>query len=107
MKRSELQRGIRQVVRSVVALVHPLKIILFGSTVTGMVGPNSDLDFLVLIPDGQDPNEITDRLNIGVRPRSMPCDFVVTTPSTLEKHRHTVGLIYSEILEHGKEVYVA
>ena len=32
---------------------------------------------------------------------------VVVTPSVLRQHRHNPGLMYEEILERGKEVYVA
>jgi len=91
----------------VVESVTPQKIILFGSGVTGRVGPNSDLDFLVLVRDGQPINEIADRLNTELRPKPMPCDFVIATPSIIKKHRHTRGLVYAEIMAHGREVYAA
>jgi len=107
VKSTELQHSIAQVVDRVVELVNPLKIILFGSAVTGHVGADSDLDLLVLVPDGQRLDEVADRLNTGIRPRPMPCDFVVATPSLLRKHRRTSGLVYAEILDHGREVYVA
>ena len=107
MNKSNLQRSIRQVVDRVVTLAHPLRIVLFGSAVEGKTGRDSDLDFLVVIPEGHRSDAIADRLNIGVRPRPMPCDFVVVTPSILRRHRHNPGLVYAEILERGKEVYVA
>ena len=94
-------------VERVVTLAHPLRIVLFGSAVEGRVGRDSDLDFLVVIPDGHRPDVVSDRLNTGVRPRPMPCDFMVVTPSVLKRHRHNPGLVYAEILDRGKEVYVA
>jgi len=42
---------------------------------------------------------------MGVRGRPMPCDFVVVTPSFLQRNRRKPGMIYGEILEHGREVY--
>ena len=107
MNKPHLQRSIRQVVDRIVALAHPLRVVLFGSAVDGRTGRDSDLDFLVVIPEGHRSDAVADRLNIGVRPRPMPCDFVVVTPSVLRRHRHNPGLVYAEILERGKEVYVA
>jgi predicted nucleotidyltransferase len=41
-----------ELVRRIVEEVHPLRIILFGSAVRGKVGPNSDIDLLVVMPQG-------------------------------------------------------
>ena len=105
MNRKTLAVSIRQVVDQVVMLVHPAQIILFGSAAEGRVGPDSDLDFLVVVPEDQCVEELTDRLNMQVRNRPMPCDFLVVTRSTLDKHRDSPGLVYGEILTHGREVY--
>ena len=94
-------------IAEIVDLVHPLRIVLFGSAVEGKTGRDSDLDFLVVISDGHRPDAVVDRLNTGVRPRPMPCDFMVVTPAVLKRHRHNCGLVYADILERGKEVYVA
>ena len=106
MTRDDIRRGVRQVVTQVVNLARPQRVILFGSAVEGRVGPDSDLDFLVVVPNGRNVRQVTDRLNVGVCGRPMPCDFLVVTPSILRKHRHTPGMIYDEILERGREVYV-
>jgi uncharacterized protein len=100
-----MQRGVRQVLTQVVSLARPTRVILFGSAVEGRVGPDSDLDFLVVVPDGRNVRKVTDRLNVGVRGRPMPCDFVVVTPSILRRHRNRPGMVYGEILERGREVY--
>ena len=105
MTRADIQRGVQQVVKQVVSLARPQRVIHFGSAVEGRVGPDSDLDFLADVPDGRDIRQVTDHLNVGVRGRLMPCDFVVVTPSILRKHRHKPGMVYGEILNHGREVY--
>lgn len=107
MSGRELQKNIRCVVDQVVGLVAPLRVVLFGSAVNGTVGPDSDLDFLVVVPDGQRPDIVADRLNTGLRSRPMPCDFLVVTPSVLRRNARTPGLVYGEILKHGREVYAA
>ena len=105
MNRRSVQKNVRQVVDQIVKLANPLRVILFGSAAKGTVGPESDLDFLVVIPDNQHPDEVADRLNLGVRPRPMPCDFLVVTPAALRRGVNNPGLVYGEILKHGKEVY--
>ena len=43
---------IDELVRRIVEIVSPLRIILFGSAVRGDMGPHSDLDVLVVMPNG-------------------------------------------------------
>jgi predicted nucleotidyltransferase len=105
MRQGDLQKSVRQVVDQIVSLVHPLRVILFGSAATGQVGTDSDLDFLVVISDRREVAKVADCLNKSVRARPMPCDFVVVTVSALKKRSSNPGLIYGEALEHGREVY--
>lgn len=101
-----MQENVRQVVAQIVNLVHPLRVILFGSAAKGKMGPDSDLDFLVVVADKRQVTRVADCLNKGVRDRPAPCDFVIVADSTLKKHASNPGLIYGEALEHGREVYV-
>ena len=105
MNKRVLQYNIKQVVDQIVNLAHPSKIILFGSAANGNIKPDSDLDFMVVIPNRQKIDKVVDVLNMGVRNRPMPCDFVVVTTSLLRKHQKTPGFIYNEVLNNGREVY--
>ena len=105
MNRARLRRNIRQVVDQVVELANPRRVILFGSAASGNVEEDSDLDFLVVVSENDRPDELTDRLNMGIRHRPMPCDFMVVTESVLDRQRDNPGLIYGEILTQGREVY--
>ncbi len=107
MNGNTLRKHVHQVVDQVVALAHPRRVILFGSAVDGRVGPESDLDFLVVVPEDESVEELTDRLNMEVRNRPMPCDFVVVTQSILDRNRDNPGLVYGTILAQGREVYAA
>jgi len=102
---NKIQRSVQGVVSQVVELAEPQRVVLFGSAAAGRMTPDSDLDFLVVVPDGRNVVEVADKLNIGVRSRPLPCDFLVVTPSILRRHRSTPGLIYGEILKNGREVY--
>jgi uncharacterized protein len=94
-------------VEQVVSLARPLRIILFGSAARGEAGPESDIDLLVVMPDGTHRRHAAQQLYAGIRHVGIPFDLLVATPSDLQKHRRNVGLIYSAILQEGIEVYAA
>jgi predicted nucleotidyltransferase len=43
---------IDDLIQQIVAAAHPLRIVLFGSAARGTLGPNSDLDVMVVMPNG-------------------------------------------------------
>ena len=99
--RDALDRLVEQIVEA----AHPLRIILFGSAARGDAGPESDLDVLVVMPDGTPRREATHRLYRCVKGIGVPYDILATTPSFLERHSQNPGLVYQTILEEGKTVY--
>ena len=50
-------QAIAEIARRLVDVCHPISIYLFGSAARGDCGPNSDLDFLVVVPDDA-PDEL-------------------------------------------------
>ena len=96
-----------KLVERIVDAVHPLKIILFGSAVRGEMGPDSDVDVLVVMPDGTDRLETAGYLHTQFFGVPLAVDVLVATPSDLEEHKDNIGLIYYTILEEGKELYEA
>jgi predicted nucleotidyltransferase len=99
--RDALDRLVEQIVEA----AHPLRIILFGSAARGDAGPESDLDVLVVMPDGTPRRDTALSLYRHVRGIGIPYDILVTTPSFLERNARTPGLIYETIVEEGKTVY--
>jgi len=98
---------LRRLVDQIVAAVHPLRIILFGSAARGEAGCESDLDVLVVVPDGQHCRHVAQHLHQQLRNVGCSVDILVATPSILERHKDNIGLIYKTILEDGKEIYAA
>ncbi len=96
---------LEELVRRIVEAVHPLKIILFGSAARGEMGPDSDVDLLVVMPEGTHRGYTAERIYLTVRRVGIPFDVVVATPGDLERHRDTPGLIYREIAREGQTVY--
>ena len=96
-----------ELIQRIVEEVHPLRIILFGSAVKGDVGQNSDIDLLVVMPEGVHRRRIAQFLYQKIIGLGVPFDIIVATPDDLRKHKNNLGLIYRTILLDGREVYAA
>lgn len=100
------QKAIDELVRRIVEIVHPLRIILFGSAARGEMGAESDIDFLVVMPSGTHRRRTAQLLYREARGIGVPFDIIVATPEDLTKHKDNFGLIYWRVLKEGRDVYV-
>lgn len=98
---------IENLIHRIVSAVHPMRIILFGSAARGEMGPGSDIDVMVVMPEGTHRAGTVRYLYKQMFGFGVPVDIVVVTPSVLERHKDSIGLIYRTVLAEGKEVYVA
>ena len=96
-----------RLISDIVNTVHPLRIILFGSTARGDTHAGSDIDVLVVMPEGTHRRRIAQLLYRQISGVGVPFDILVTTPSDLERHKNNIGLIYRDMLKEGREVYAA
>jgi predicted nucleotidyltransferase len=97
---------IDRLVEHIVEQVQPLRIILFGSAARGEMGPDSDLDVLVVVPEARHNRRMISRLYSGAA-LDVGVDYVVTTPAILERYGNTLGFVYREALKDGREIYAA
>lgn len=104
------ERIVQEAVRRIVEAIGPEQIILFGSAARGEMGPDSDLDFLV-VKGGMDRREATRAIREGLyrgrRGVGLPVDVIVVTPEDVERDRDTIGLIIRPALREGRVVYAA
>lgn len=99
---------LRQIVQRIVEVAAPKKIILFGSAARGEMGPDSDIDLLV-VTETDHPRETAQRIRqrlLGVPP-GVPKDVIVVTPDHLERHKDTIGFIFRPALREGRILHVA
>ena len=76
-----------ELVRRIVETVHPLRIILFGSAARGEMGRDSDLDVLVVMPDGIPRWETAQLIRRYLMGLGFAKDILVVTESDIERHR--------------------
>jgi len=98
------QKLLDEIVRRIVEAVQPEKIILFGSAARGEMGPDSDVDLLV-VKACDSPREIERQIYRRLIGIGVPKDVLVVTPEHLDKHKDTIGYIYRPALREGKVIY--
>ena len=105
-KKIVTEKILKEIVRRIVAAVQPEKIILFGSAARQEMGPDSDLDLLVIKPCAHRRKTARkiERSLIGV---GIPTDIVVAKPEDIERYKNTIGLIYRPALREGTTIYAA
>ena len=97
---------LQEIVRRIVAAVQPEKIILFGSVAREEMGPDSDLDFLV-IKSCKNRRETVRKIRRRLIGIGIPKDIIVATPEDIERYKDTIGLIFRPALNEGKVLYAA
>jgi predicted nucleotidyltransferase len=98
---------IDEAVRLTVDAVKPLRIIVFGSAARGEMGEDSDLDLLVVMPDGTHRRETARTVRSALLPIEMAIDVVVATEDDLVRYGDNFSLVYYPALREGRTVYAA
>lgn len=101
------QNLLDEIVRRVVEVAQPDRIILFGSAARGEMGPDSDLDLLVVkagVPHRRRLGQAIHRKLFGI---GVPVDIIVVTPEDIQAFQDKVGTIIGPALKEGKLLYAA
>ena len=79
----------------------PERIVLFGSVARGNVTKYSDVDLLVVMPDGTDRRETAVAMRVALGGMGTAKDIVVTTPDEIARRGHIKGTVLREALREG------
>ena len=96
---------LNDIIRRVVAVADPQRIILFGSAARGEMNRNSDVDLLI-VKEGGDADlraRIYENL-YGVR---VAVDAILVSPANVERYRNSHALVIKPALQEGRVVYEA
>ncbi|HFD39923.1 MAG TPA: nucleotidyltransferase domain-containing protein [Anaerolineae bacterium] len=95
-----------EIVRRVVQVAQPETIILFGSAVRGEMGPDSDLDLLV-IKSGVHRRHLAQAIYRNLFGVGRSVDVIVVTPQDVERYGNSPALVIEPALREGKVIYAA
>ena len=96
-----------EVIRRIVDVAQPDRIILFGSAARGQMGPDSDLDLLVVKAGVPHRRRLAQQIYLKLFGIATPVDIIVVTPEDIETFSDKVGTIIGPALREGKQVYAA
>lgn len=85
----------------------PSRIILFGSYGRGSPHKDSDLDFLVVLPEVKDRRGEMVRLRRVLRPLRIPVDVLVVSEDVFREWSGTPGNVFFEAAQEGQVLYEA
>lgn len=97
-----------EIVRRLVELYHPERIYLFGSVARGQAGPDSDFDFMVVVPDDT-PREVRETKLVfkALFDIDVPIDVVVWARREFDERLHLRASFPAAIVREGKLLYAA
>jgi predicted nucleotidyltransferase len=96
-----------EVVRRIVRVAAPERIVLFGSAARGEAGSDRDLDLLVIKPGRYHRGRLTDAIYRSLIGVGQAVDVVVVTPEDVDRYRDALGLVIAPALREGRVVYAA
>ncbi len=95
---------LQQIITSIVQLVNPDKIILFGSRATGKANKDSDYDVCVLKKNANRKKLLDKIYRTGIDAHA-PVDVIVSTPSRFEELSKVPYYVYYDVAKEGRVVY--
>lgn len=98
---------IEEIVRRILAVSHPVRVILFGSAAAGTMTRDSDIDLLVLQRSPGDVREQEIRIRRAFRGLGYPFDVIVMDAERFEESKDVVGGIAWPANRYGKVIYAA
>lgn len=106
-KKALSEEMLQEIVRRIVRVAKPEKIILFGSAARGKMGPNSDVDLLVIKKGKYHRGRLTEKIYMNMFGVGQAVDVVVVTPEDVERYKDFFAVVIYPALREGKVVYAA
>jgi len=97
--------ALQEIVRRIVEVAHPQRIVLFGSAARGQMGFHSDFDLLVIKAGPVHRGHLEAEIYRCLGGVGQPVDVIVATCEDIERYGQSAGLVYREALRDGKVLY--
>lgn len=96
---------IKNMTDTIVEKFQPIRVVLFGSFTRGTTTKDSDIDLLVVMPDGIDRHETAISIRRAFATLHISKDIVVTTPGAIKKTGNVCGFVTYYALREGVTLY--
>ena len=96
---------LHEIVRRVLSVAHPDRIILFGSAATGQMTKDSDIDLLVVEPAPANTGERSVEIRDAVGDIGFPVDIVVMRTDRFERTKRVIGGLAYPANKYGRVIY--
>lgn len=100
------QNTLDEIIRRVVEVAEPERIILFGSAAQGTMIRNSDVDLLI-IKERDDTKNLRARIYENLYGMRIAVDAILISPADLERYKDSHALVIKPALQEGRVVYEA
>jgi uncharacterized protein len=101
------EETLNEIVRKILGVARPDRIILFGSAAEGTMTPDSDLDLLVVGEGLGDEREGYIRLRSALIGIDTPVDIFAMTPERFEETKNVFGGLAYPAHKYGRVIYEA
>jgi len=98
---------ISDIVRRILSVARPDRVILFGSAARGEMTPDSDIDLLILEADPGDTRRKSVLLGDTLRGLGIAVDVIVMATARFEATKDLIGGIAYPANRHGRVIYAA
>jgi predicted nucleotidyltransferase len=98
---------LKEIVRRILTVARPDKVILFGSAALGTMDHDSDIDLLVVEQDPGDRREEYVRIRQALRGMGHPFDIILISTQWFEESKDVIGGIAHAANRSGKVIYEA
>ena len=99
------KKKLAEIIRRIVEVAKPDKIIMFGSAAKGTMGPNSDVDLLVIKSGNIHRRRLAQKIYMNLFGVGQAVDVIVVTPEDVERYRDSFALVIYPALREGKVIY--
>ena len=100
------EKLLEKIVKRILKVVNPVKIILFGSYAYGNPTKDSDLDLLIVVDKLTDSRrEMRIKIRKYLREYLLPKDIVVATTKDIEEWKNVPNAFITSIVRNGRVLY--
>ena len=96
-----------EIVRRVLTVARPDKIILFGSAATGQMTKDSDIDLLIVGPPPANRHETSVLIRDAIGNIQLPVDVILIATERFESTKDVIGGIAYPAHRYGRVLYAA